>query len=71
MSSPDKMRKASAEAGRAGLTFVPRRRAGILRLFNDRDLIEPGLVLVPYWRPDSPPGPNADRAWAYGGIARL
>jgi hypothetical protein len=29
-SAPDKTRQASAEAGRAGLTFVPRSRAGIL-----------------------------------------
>jgi len=69
--APDKMRKASAEAEHAGLTFVPRSQADIQRMFNGRDLLEPGLVLVPYWRPDSPPGPNADRAWAYGGIAQL
>jgi hypothetical protein len=40
-------------------------------MFNDRDLVEPGLVLVPYWRPDDPPGLNAHRAWAHGGIAQL
>jgi len=69
--APDRMRQASAEAAEAGLTFVPRSRADILRLFNGCDLVEPGLVLVSYWRPDGPPGHNADRAWAYGGIARL
>jgi len=69
--APDKMRQASVEAEKAGLTFVPRSRADILRLFNGRDLVEPGLVLVSRWRPDSPPGLNAVRAWAYGGVARL
>jgi hypothetical protein len=42
----------------------------VLRLFNGRELVDPGLVLVSYWRPDGgEPGPNADRAWAYGGVA--
>jgi hypothetical protein len=49
----------------------PRSRDEILRLFNGRELIEPGLVQVPWWRPDAPIDPNADRVWAYGGIARI
>jgi S-adenosyl methyltransferase len=52
--------------------FVPRSGDGILKLFNGRPLVDPGLVLVSRWRPDEgEPGYNADRAWAYGGIARL
>ncbi len=44
----------------------------ILRMFNGRELVDPGLVLVSYWRPDDgDPGPNADRAWAYGGVAAI
>jgi hypothetical protein len=54
-----------------GVTFVPRRREPILEMFNGHDLVEPGLVQVSYWRPDGPQDPNADRVWAYGGIARL
>jgi hypothetical protein len=43
-----------------------------LRMFNGREPIDPGLVLVSYWRPDGgEPGPNADRAWAYGGVAAV
>jgi hypothetical protein len=39
-------------------------------MFNGRKLVEPGLVLVSYWRPEGgAPGPDADRAWAYGGVA--
>jgi hypothetical protein len=30
------------------------------------DVAHPARV---YWRPDHDPGPNADRAWAFGGIA--
>ena len=44
----------------------------ILRMFNERKLVEPGLVLVSYWRPEGgAPGPDADRAWAYGGVAAV
>jgi S-adenosyl methyltransferase len=50
---------------------VPRSRADILRMFNGLPLVEPGLTLVTRWRPDVDPGPNADRAWAYGGIASV
>jgi hypothetical protein len=40
-------------------------------MFNGRELLDPGLVLVNYWRPDIGPGPNAGRAWAYGGVALI
>jgi hypothetical protein len=38
-------------------------------MFNGRDLVEPGLMLVSRWRPDTKPGPDADQTWAYRGIA--
>ena len=38
-------------------------------MFNGRDLVEPGLVLVPHWRPQAEPGPDADQAWTYCGVA--
>lgn len=66
-----KAHTASAEAARRGATFVPRSRGAILAMFNGRELIEPGLVQVSYWRPDGPPDPNANRVFAYGGMARL
>ena len=68
---PEKARITSAGAQAQGLTFVPRSRADILRMFNGLPLVEPGLTLVTRWRPDEDPGPNADRAWAYGGIASV
>lgn len=69
--APERMQEASAEASRLGFTFVPRSRDDILAMFGGRNLVEPGLVLVPYWRPDGVVGPNADRAWAYGAVAPL
>jgi hypothetical protein len=41
-------------------------------MFNGRGLVDPGLVLVSRWRPeDGEPGPDAERAWAYGGVAAI
>ena len=69
---PERMRLSSARAERAGVPFVPRGRDEILRLFNGRPLVDPGLVLVSYWRPDNgDAGCNAGRAWAYGAVAAL
>lgn len=49
-----------------------RSRAEILPFFEGLELLEPGLVTTPYWRPD-PPGPpaDADKAWfILAGVAR-
>jgi hypothetical protein len=70
--SPQKMRANSEVAESSGAVLIPRGKEAILRMFNGRELIEPGLVLVSYWRPEGEdPGPNADRAWAYGGVAAV
>jgi len=70
--SPEKMRANSEVAQSSGAVLIPRGKDAILGMFNGRELIDPGLVLVSYWRPDGgDPGPNADRAWAYGGVAAL
>ena len=70
--APDRTHQASAEAKARGATWIPRSKNDILRMFNGRELLDPGLVLVSYWRPDGgAPGHNADRAWSYGGIALI
>ncbi|HEV2452147.1 MAG TPA: SAM-dependent methyltransferase [Streptosporangiaceae bacterium] len=70
--SPEKMRANSEVAQSSGAVLIPRSKDAILRMFNGRELIDPGLVLVSYWRPDGgDPGPNADLAWAYGGVAAV
>jgi hypothetical protein len=69
--SPEKMRANADVAESSGAVLIPRGKDAILRMFNGRDPVDPGLVLVSYWRPDGgQPPPNAERAWAYGGVAR-
>jgi hypothetical protein len=68
--APERTHQASAEARKRGATWIPRSKDDILRMFNGRELLDPGLVLVSRWRPDDDaPSYNADRAWSYGGIA--
>jgi SAM-dependent methyltransferase len=67
---PEKMRANSEIAARSGAVFVPRGKAAIERMFNGLAPVDPGLVLVSYWRPEGgQPSHNADRVWAYGGVA--
>ena len=40
----------------------------ILRFFSGLDLLDPGLVQVPRWRPDEPEPPGADKIWVLGGV---
>jgi len=49
--------------------FQPRSRAEIMAFFDGWEMINPGLVPVPQWRPDPPatPGDPPERIAAYGG----
>jgi S-adenosyl methyltransferase len=47
-----------------------RGRDEILRFFAGLELIEPGVVQVPYWRPDGPEPADAGKVWILGGVGR-
>jgi len=47
-----------------------RSREEILRFFAGLELIEPGVVQVPYWRPDEPEPADAGKVWILGGVGR-
>jgi SAM-dependent methyltransferase len=67
---PERMHAITAEYAKRGTVFVGRGQAAIQRMFNGWDLVEPGVVIASYWRPDSgQPAHNADRVWAYCGAA--
>jgi hypothetical protein len=42
----------------------------ILRFFAGLELIDPGLVQVPHWRPDGPEPAEAGKVWILGGVGR-
>jgi len=67
-----KAQAVAAAAKHDGITLVPRRHEEILRFFDGLDLLDPGLVLLPRWRPDSSaePIPYEERVWLYAGVAR-
>ncbi|MEU0562815.1 SAM-dependent methyltransferase [Dactylosporangium sp. NPDC006015] len=55
---------------RTGTPLVLRDRAAILALFEGWELVEPGLVHLPAWRPD-PGGPPVADPEAYAGLGAV
>lgn len=70
---PQVMQAAGKVFNRSVATHTQARsRAEILRFFGDFELVEPGLVHMPLWRPDSPADVPSDpsRYWCLAGVAR-
>ena len=69
---PAAARHAAAVYDQATSPVTLRTRAQVTALFDGWDMVEPGLVQVPLWRPDGrPPRPkDLDKIWVYGGVAR-
>jgi hypothetical protein len=56
---------------RATSSVTLRSRGEVARFFHGFDLVEPGLVQAPLWRPDGELPANLDKLWLYGGVGRL
>jgi SAM-dependent methyltransferase len=70
--APEQMHAVTAESARRGATFIGRSKDEIGAMFNGKELVDPGLVLISYWRPEGGvPEHNADRVWGYCGVARI
>jgi hypothetical protein len=54
----------------ATTSAYPRSRPEISRFFDGFDLVEPGLVYLPQWRPDGQVPAHPERAWFYAGVGR-
>jgi SAM-dependent methyltransferase len=67
---PDRAGAAVRGYNRASAPFVLRTRAEIAGLFADFEMVDPGLVQIPWWRPDGEVEEGAARIWIYGGIGR-
>ena len=50
---PARMHAITAEYAKRGTVFVGRGREAIQRMFNGAELVDPGVVVFSYWRPDS------------------
>ncbi len=69
---PERMHAITAEYAKRGTVFVGRSKESIQRMFNRAELVDPGVVLISYWRPDNGrPDYNADQVWGYSGVARV
>ncbi|MER7129839.1 SAM-dependent methyltransferase [Streptosporangium saharense] len=47
-----------------------RSKAEVERYFDGLDLVEPGVVYIPQWRPEGEPAHRPDAIWVVGGIGR-
>ncbi|MER5434921.1 SAM-dependent methyltransferase [Streptomyces sp. NPDC002588] len=54
----------------ATASMNPRGQARVLEFFRGLTLVDPGLVLIPEWRPDEPVDPAGPPVGFYGGVAR-
>jgi hypothetical protein len=57
---------------RATAPWNLRGHAEVRRFFDGFDILEPGLVFTPQWRPDVPVPfrDQPERSWAYGAVGR-
>jgi SAM-dependent methyltransferase len=70
--APEQMAQVTAALAERGSVFIGRTRAQVTEMFNGRELVDPGVVQLSYWRPDNGvPAENADSVWGYAGVARV
>ncbi|MBD0689421.1 SAM-dependent methyltransferase [Streptomyces sp. CBMA123] len=55
---------------RATAPLVGRSREQVRAFFDGLELLDPGVVTVPLWRPGAAPAPGAERVSMYGAVAR-
>ncbi|MBB2910365.1 hypothetical protein FHS43_001628 [Streptosporangium becharense] len=60
----------AATSTRAGAPWVARTRAEIMEFFGDFELVEPGLVTAPEWRPGIGGKVDPARMWVLAGVGR-
>ncbi|WP_330306512.1 MULTISPECIES: SAM-dependent methyltransferase [unclassified Streptomyces] len=66
----DRREDAASVYNKATATLNLRPHDRVQGFFGDFTLVAPGLVQVPDWRPDEPPGRDAPPIGIYGGVAR-
>jgi SAM-dependent methyltransferase len=68
--NPEAAAAAVRTYGRTGAPIVARSKEQVLRFFDGLELVEPGIVQVPWWRPDGEVSEEAAAIWWYGVVGR-
>jgi len=68
--SPQRAAAAVSGYDDASAPFVLRSREQVAGLLSGLDLVEPGLVQLPFWRPDGGDGGDPSKIWLYAGVGR-
>lgn len=66
----DDRSEAEAVYDNASASMNLRSRHQVERFFDGFELVEPGLVQVPFWRPDATPPAGSEEIGFYGGVGR-
>ncbi|MEV5572962.1 SAM-dependent methyltransferase [Spirillospora sp. NPDC052269] len=67
---PDVVHRLEEIYSRTASPALARSHEDVLRFFGDFEMIDPGLVWVPWWRPEEEPADDSDLVWFLGGVAR-
>jgi hypothetical protein len=67
---PERAAEAVHTYNQGGARIIARTGAQIHRFFEGLELVDPGLVQLPLWRPDGEVADDISDIWWYGGIAR-
>jgi S-adenosyl methyltransferase len=65
---PEDMERGYQQA--SGTSGIMRSRAEIASFFEGFELVDPGLVFTPLWRPDSAEPASPSTSWSMGGVGR-
>ncbi len=68
--SPERAMAAVRGYDEATAPFVLRTRDEIARFFDGLQLVEPGLVQLPFWRPEDEAAGDPETIWLYAGVGR-
>jgi hypothetical protein len=67
---PDVVHRVEEIYARTASPALARSRERVSAFFGDFQMAEPGLVWVPWWRPEIEPAQDSDLVWFLGGVAR-
>ena len=68
--NPDQATAAVRGYDEATAPFVLRSREVVERFFDGLDMVEPGVVQLPYWRPEGDIEGDPSKIWLYAGVGR-